>query len=331
MPWLFLSEMRSETLLLIFMGILLISTGVFFVPANFSSNSVCIFLIFASFCFRCLFAIDELGAYTAILAITSCIIVLLSLRGLHLNFMQQMELEHTNQALIEEAHRANQTKLKFLSTASHDLRQPVYSLSILLDVFSNRYKTHDKKLTCLMNASLSSMQGMLSSLLDFSKLDAGEMKPVLSSVNINELVQDLKTEFKVQLDESQNRFLNDTHNIQIKTDREMLNSILRNLISNSTHYCKNKLIEVKTKIEGESLLLTVKDQGSGIPELQREKIFNEFYQLKDARASNEEGLGLGLSIVKRLCDLLGYAISVESNDNGTEFVILIPYNQPFKA
>lgn len=324
LPWVFLNNPSTETLLFVTLATLVVCSGVFFVPSNFKSSAICIVLIFSSFSFRCLSLSDELGFYSSMLVLGAGVIILLSLNGLHRSFLKRVEVEVMNHQLVEQARKANEAKSNFLSTASHDLRQPVHSLSILLEIMAEKYSKNDSKLIGLMNTSLLSMKTMLSSLLDLSKLDAGVLEPHLQDVNLLSLVNRLVDEFDVQLGEKGNRIEVDIDDFSLHTDIGMLESILRNLISNANRYCVDEVIVVHGLALTEVYKLSIIDNGCGIPKEHQDKIFQEFFQVGNPQRDHQHGLGLGLTIVKKLCDLLQYGIELESNQNGTTFALQMP-------
>ena len=238
---------------------------------------------------------------------------------------EQIKLNERLQIALENEAIANQAKTRFLAAASHDLRQPLHSLSIFsaalemqkLDEKSKSISTHMKK-------ALSILSSQLDSLLDISKIDAGVLDIKLKDISHNELMSSLYNEFKtVAKDKNLSLELNQDDDIYIFTDAVQYERIVRNIISNAIKYTDKGKVKFHAIIEKNCCVLRISDTGKGIAETEQEKVFEEFYQLNNKNRNTESGLGLGLSIVKRLAKILDIRISMTSKSNvGTEFVII---------
>jgi len=253
-------------------------------------------------------------------------------------------------AARRDAERANAAKTRFLATASHDLRQPIHALGLFFANLVDRVREAETQpLIKQIEDSIQSIDGMLSALLDISKLDAGVIRPNVGPVAVAELFKRLETEYRSHginlfgtLRERRrfrrqdagrhafNREAGSTLRMRssqavVQSDPAMLERILRNLISNALRYTRNGRVLVSARRRGDRLRIEVYDTGPGIPEDQLDNIFLEFHRLGDPGRDRHQGLGLGLAIVNRLVTLLGHEIEVRSRlGHGSRFSIAVP-------
>jgi len=235
-------------------------------------------------------------------------------------------------SLRKDAESANTAKSKFLAAASHDLRQPLHALTFFteaLEIDKDSPKQH--RLVENIKHSVNVMESLFNALLDISKLDAGIVQPNMTSFSLDDFIQSIYNEFSVSNSRNDIQFdyINSasTDDIQliVKSDVILLESIVRNLVSNAFRYTRQGRIWLKLASLEDALLLEVGDTGVGIPENQLDNIFEEYYQLANPDRDREKGLGLGLAIVKRLVNILQLGIEVSSKINqGSRFVITIP-------
>ncbi|MDZ7643103.1 MAG: PAS domain-containing sensor histidine kinase [Woeseiaceae bacterium] len=228
-------------------------------------------------------------------------------------------------AARHEAERAHKANTAFLAAASHDLRQPVQALSLLNGAL--RRTVSDplaKDMVTSQQQSLDAMTNLLNSLLDISRLDAGAIQPELEEFPARRLVDRLSAEFARQARQKQLRFSAERHDATIRSDPNLLAEIIQNLVSNAIRYTERGDVTMRCREEGDALCIDVIDTGIGIPPEQLEDIFREFHQLKSP-GGRTEGFGLGLAIVRRLADLLGHEIRVESEPGkGSCFTVVAP-------
>jgi PAS domain S-box-containing protein len=228
----------------------------------------------------------------------------------------------TEQGLIE----ANRAKSRLLAAASHDLRQPVQTLT-LLNQAALRHAGPNARLVEILRQqqrALDTISQLLASVLDVSKLDSGAVKPAIVECAIGDVLDRLRSDFEPLADEKGILLVIDPTAEGARTDPELLRRLLGNLLSNAIRYTPKGRVHVATEPKGHALAIAVRDTGIGIPPHEAGKIFDEFYQV-DRGAQRPEGLGLGLSIVKRLAQLLGHEIGVESVvGEGTAFTVTLP-------
>ncbi len=224
------------------------------------------------------------------------------------------------------AEQANLGKSRFLAAASHDLRQPLQTLSLLRGILAKRTKDQSgARLIAKLEETLSAMSGMLNTLLDINQLEAGIVRPEVVEFPINGMLDRLKTEFAYHVTTKQLGWRVVPCGLAVCSDPRLLEQTLRNLLSNAVKYTERGKILLGCRRRGDKLRIEVWDTGIGIPAGQLEPIFEEYHQLDNAARERSRGIGLGLSIVKRICDLLGHAIDVRSwPGSGSLFAIEVP-------
>ena len=225
-----------------------------------------------------------------------------------------------------EAERANSAKSRFLAAASHDLRQPLQSLTLLRDLLG-RVVVEDRAQALLarFDQTLGAMSGMLNTLLDINQIEAGTVQPHPVVFPVSDVLERLRGEFDTL---AQGRGLS----LRIvpcaglvHSDPHLLEQMIRNLLGNAIKYTRQGRILLGCKRAGDVLRVEVWDTGIGIAADELQAIFEEFHQVSSAPADSERGLGLGLSIVQRLGVLLGHAVGVRSvPGKGSVFAISLP-------
>ncbi len=229
----------------------------------------------------------------------------------------------------QDAERANCAKSKFFAAASHDLRQPLYAMSLFLPLLSKRVRARgSREIIEAIKGSCDAMGQLLDALLDLSKLDAGIVQPELKPVAAGALIKRLGTEFAPQAQDKGLELRVMPAELSVTTDPTLLSSILRNLLSNAFRYTLKGRVLFGARRRGSRLRFEVWDTGVGIAEDQIEDIFQEFYQVGNPERDRTQGLGLGLAVVARLSTLLGHAVDVRSvPGKGSMFAIEVPMTQ----
>lgn len=224
-------------------------------------------------------------------------------------------LECSNEALIEakdEAERANLSKTRFLAAASHDLLQPLNAARLSISVLSELQKSDDaRRLAGRVDQSLQTIEDLIKTLLDISKLDAGVVTPDFQFFPLDEVLTRLEASFAPLAGAKQLTFDVLRSGLLVHSDPLLLQRVLQNLISNAVRYTKQGGVSVSVLRRGSDCLIDVVDTGCGISENERETMFEEFYRGTAAAKSDHAGLGLGLSIVQRTVQALGHGLEVE--------------------
>lgn len=226
----------------------------------------------------------------------------------------------------DKANQANRDKSRFLAATSHDLRQPLHAANLFYELLSE--KIHQpEQLEDLHNLgrSLNSLNSLLSLMLDISKLDAGIIEPQKVNFDLALLLDKLTHQFALQADSKGLTFSVQAQSQQIFSDPALLELVITNLLVNALKYTHRGSVSVFTQRRGDSLALHIRDTGIGIPLKHQGDIFNEFFQLDNPERDKHKGLGLGLSIVKRIMELLGHPLGLTSRPGlGSEFILSFP-------
>lgn len=242
----------------------------------------------------------------------------------------QIQNQSLNKALENErntAIEANVAKSKFIATASHDLRQPLHAVNIYLDLFDlNKLPSKERINFLQIRKSIQTLNSMFKSLLDLSKLDAGSADKLEKPFELLDLVSFLSNTY-TPIAKSKNLVLHfDFLNMGVNGDKLLLQQLLGNLISNAIQYTTTGSALVRFTSHNNCLQVVIEDTGCGINSDLLDKIFDEFFRV-DGTRNMHDGLGLGLSIVKRLCKLSDTEISVKSTPgSGTTFSLQTKYS-----
>lgn len=251
------------------------------------------------------------------------------------SFKDTLQLRFSNLDLIaklqeqkDEAERANSAKSKFLASASHDLRQPLYALNLfaaVLDESVTDEKT--RKTVSQIRSSVDALQEQFDTLLDISQLDAGTLSAEKKNFFLSDVVGRLANTYSVQVEKKGLALTFENFSYTIFSDMKLIEQILGNYLSNALRYTTHGSITMRCTEEDGTLSVEVADTGKGIPAESIEDIFGEFEQLDNNERDRQKGFGLGLSIVKRAAKLLEHKIHVESEPGkGSVFSIIIDGN-----
>jgi PAS domain S-box-containing protein len=238
---------------------------------------------------------------------------------------QRRRMEQEIIAARQAAERAQKANTAFLAAASHDLRQPVQALSLLNGALRRTVK--DERALEMIESqehSLTAMTNLLNSLLDISRLDAGVVTPEIEEFPMQRVIDRLSAEFGRQASHKGLEFSSEPCAATVRSDPNLLSEIIQNLVSNAIRYTNSGSVQMICECLGDMCRLEVIDTGIGIEADQLEAIFQEFHQTKTP-GSSTEGFGLGLAIVRRLADLLGHDVGVESEPGkGSMFYVSVP-------
>ena len=239
---------------------------------------------------------------------------------------QNEDLVKRLQAQVELAARASQDKTRFLASAVHDLRQPLHALGLFCAALDQRlHDIPERPLVKNMLASIEALDSSFGAMLDISRLDAGVVRPALQSFPIRDVFRRLYQQFGGDAE---------THDISLRfraarrvvvSDPQLLERVLSNLVQNALRYTRQGGVLVAARRHGSDVALEVWDTGVGIVAEKLELIFEEFYQIDNPERDRSRGLGMGLAIVRRLCDLLSHPLVLRSTPGrGTLFRVVVP-------
>jgi len=240
--------------------------------------------------------------------------------------IENVRLFEALQVRTRELGEANRAKSHFFAAASHDLRQPLHALGLLVDRLLGRVKAVERsRVVKQIHAAVSAMDELFNELLDISKLDAGVLTPTISDFPIAHLFKRTESTFAATARKKGLSFRIVSNSAWVRSDSILLERILLNLVSNAVRYTISGGVVVGCRRRGRQLRIEVWDSGPGIPKDQHQNIFAEFHQLGGPQHERRSGLGLGLAIVDRLCRLLDHQIELTSTlGSGSRFSIIVP-------
>ncbi|MEM7666255.1 MAG: PAS-domain containing protein [Pseudomonadota bacterium] len=230
------------------------------------------------------------------------------------------QLSEANDALAQ----ATRSKTRFLAAASHDLIQPLNAARLFASALGEEVEgeVHLSRLVKDLDGSIVSADRLIRALLDISKLDSGGVEPKLEPVAIDHVLDEVAREFAVQAEAKGIELRRVRTSAWAVTDRALLTSVLRNLISNAVRYTTSGGVLIGVRRAGDKILLCVHDTGRGIAEDDVERIFDEFQR---GVSTDREGLGLGLAIVRRTTRLLDVHVETRSElGRGSRFALHMP-------
>jgi PAS domain S-box-containing protein len=233
------------------------------------------------------------------------------------------------QALAEAkecAEKANLAKSRFLAAANHDLRQPLQAMRLLLESLSLlQLEPRAAEVVEDMKEAMQFMEGLLSALLDISKLEAGSVVPKKTHFHVVPFLHRLRVQFRATAKDAGKQIRVFTTNAVLHTDPMLLARILHNFVTNAIRHARGDRILVACRYAKGYRRIEVWDDGPGISEDQRDKIFEEFYQIGNPARNLNQGLGLGLAITSRIAKLLDLPITVRSRPGcGSVFSVDVP-------
>ena len=253
------------------------------------------------------------------------------------NELEQKVAERTHDLSVSEAklekalekeRELNELKSRFVSMASHEFRTPLTSIlasSDLIKIYNQRGDLEkQKKHIDRIKSSVNNLTSILNDFLSLEKLESGRIPFIPVPVELDDFIHETLEE--ILLIASQGQTIHHSHQGKptVNIDPHLVKNILLNLLSNALKYSPNgEDVELNTRHTKGCFIIEVKDQGIGIPKEEQEKMFNRFFRATNA--TNIQGTGLGLTIVKQYLDLMDGEISfVSEADEGATFTVEIP-------
>ena len=246
------------------------------------------------------------------------------------------ELAEQNSALAaakEAAEQATAAKSRFLAAASHDLRQPLHALILFARALSRRVQSDEaQRLVRQMEEALASLRTMFDALLNISRLDAGLVSPQMVTFDIGQHIEKISAGFRAEANARGLEFRMRTTRASVTTDAAILESMVRNLVPNALKFTKAGGVLLSTRRRGNRIAIEIYDTGPGIPAADADTIFQEFHRTRHQAVGPNDGLGLGLSIVRRYARLLGVDVTMRARPgHGTCFRLVLPATDPVPA
>jgi len=239
-------------------------------------------------------------------------------------------LERTNDELMtarDASERANRVKTRFFTAVGHDLLQPLHAARLSASALAEPTgSAHQRRLADRIEHALTSIEDLLRSILDISKLEAGVMSPSLRPVPLDELFASLALDIEPLARDKSLSLTWRRSRLAVTSCPLMLRRILQNLIANAVQYTQRGGIKLAARRRGSEVRIEVWDTGPGIPRSERETIFEEFQRGANIDGPAIGGFGLGLSIVQRMADALNHPVGLCSRvGHGTRFSISAPF------
>lgn len=296
---------------------------------------------------RMLFDPGPARVYLAIPGVIVFVVLLSFGRTVNRLFAESLAKRFENLDLIDELRRqkaiaeqaqhdaeaANSAKTQFFAAASHDLRQPLHALGLFATALYEKIQDPEVlNVVKSINASVSALEGLFNELLDIAKIDSGVIKPVLESFRLEEMFARVRNDFATEASAKGLRLSVTGEALVVRSDVVLLERIVRNLLSNAVRYTSAGGIDLSARPVNGAVAIEIRDTGIGIRPEDRERVFEEFFQVENPGRTSSKGLGLGLSIVRRLCGLLGYELRLLSEYNqGSTFSFEVPAGMEFAA
>ncbi len=251
-------------------------------------------------------------------------------------YQQLFASQFSNNTLIKhlekqkkQALKINQEKAYFIASANHDIRQPVHALNLLIDALQKQnLSEQNNSIVLSMKKSLSVLKNYLISMLDMARIESKtiEIQPI--PVNLKSMLAEIQFNFNDIALENNIIFKTRAVNTTVNLDHTIMSTVLAHLIHNAFKFSQNKKVLITAKIIQNQIRFQVIDTGKGIKFSDQATVFDDFQQLKDEKPLSKQGLGLGLSISKKMLALLSGSIHVQSiPGKGSCFSVFIPLNQ----
>ncbi|MCC7100943.1 MAG: hybrid sensor histidine kinase/response regulator [Rubrivivax sp.] len=246
----------------------------------------------------------------------------------NLDLLRQLSNERTRLAQARDlAVRTDLSKSRFLAAASHDLRQPLQSLSLNIGALQRLVPAGDcHDIADEIAEGTDTLRRMLDALLDISMLESGSVAPHLQAVALDRFVHAVCARMRPAAEARGLRLDGDCPpGLVVHSDPEMLRRVVSNLVDNALKFTTRGGVALDVQADGERVALRVRDTGCGIAPADQARVFEDFEQLHNPARSREHGHGLGLGIVRRLSRLLGIELRLQSTPGvGSSFELLLP-------
>jgi signal transduction histidine kinase len=232
-----------------------------------------------------------------------------------------------------KADAANRDKTRFFAAASHDLLQPLNAARLYTSTLVERAGgTGLDELAHSIEASLTAVEEIMAALLDISRIDAGALKPAVVPFQVRDLIKRIDVEFAPLAIKKEISLKLVSTSLSAVGDRSLVGRIIQNLVSNAIKYTRpGGKVLVGARVRGQRVRFDVIDTGIGFNKDQHALIFAEFSRLEHG-ARMAQGLGLGLSIVRRLVSALGLTLELDSREGrGSRFSLYLPYYKSVKT
>lgn len=286
---------------------------------------------------------DEISSLSNRLILSSILFVLvlgifmwktleiMAIQPLQKEINERIKVEKELKTARDQALQASRHKSEFMANMSHELRTPLNSIigftSIVKEGLAGPVNEEQKKQLELVFTSSEHLLGLINSILDLAKVEAGKYEAIKTSFNLDLLLEELSSVLKPLADEKSLAFIimSGCKTGEIYTDRNMLSQILINLLSNAIKFTEQGTITLDCQQQADNLVVRVTDTGIGISPDSLEEIFDAFKQVDSGTTRRYQGTGLGLSISQHFARMLNGRLDVESQPGkGSTFTVTLP-------
>ena len=238
----------------------------------------------------------------------------------------RQQIEEALRLAKEKAEETDKLKTKFLAAASHDLRQPLNSALLFLEaVEGSGLPSKERDYLNKTRVALGSLNSLLVSLLDVTKLDSGMIEPHINHFQVADVLNPLADEYAELSSNSSLSFRHVKSSAVVRSDQHLLETVIRNLVTNAIRYTPSGKVLMGCRRLAQKVRICVYDTGVGIPPEELDRIFEAYYQSSNPGVTQATGMGLGLSIVDRISALLSIELHVVSKPGtGSMFAVDVP-------
>ena len=234
--------------------------------------------------------------------------------------------------LRRETQEQSRLRSRFFTAANHDIRQPLQAIGIYIQLLRKSDDPKTQAIVEQLSKTTQGLQTLVGQILEVSKLETGHTKVNIEPLKLSTLLEELALEFEPIAKDKGLNFRLKNLDVNVCTDAQLLTRAIRNLITNAIAYTeKGEIVLAARRVGGRRVSICVVDSGIGIEKAEQKKIFDTFYRSENTR-SQVEGYGLGLSIVKVICDQLQLKLSLGSHPGrGSIFRIELPIHEAEQA
>nr|WP_253938673.1 hybrid sensor histidine kinase/response regulator [Hahella sp. HN01] len=213
-----------------------------------------------------------------------------------------------------------------MAAASHDLRQPLYAVSLLTDTLSYQPLGETaQEIVSKQRQAIEVLRTLFNNLLDLSRFEAGKFQPNMKALSLEEVMRPLEAEFQPLCQAKGLAWRCSYTRVSLYSDLELLSRLLNNLISNAIRYTHKGEVSVDAAVDGRRVTFTISDTGPGIERDDQVRIFEDFVQLNNPSRNRDKGIGMGLAIVRRINEILDAGLTVQSSPGkGSRFSFYAP-------
>ena len=271
----------------------------------------------------------------AFLVLTLLVYLLGLSRDIYRAFAVNQNTNAMLQLELEKAQHINEAKSRVFASASHDLRQPLQSITLLSHKLSdlNIVDSERKSVAATIESCVEHLSEELDMLLDISNLESDVQTNNPEIVDLGDVIVNLADLYTpVAIAKGIELKVVANHSVAVRADRVLLTRLLRNLLDNALKYTSEGEVEIKLGRDSVDAIVDITDTGQGISEQDQALIFDEFYQAGNPERDRKKGLGLGLSVVTKILPLVGGRLSVESELHvGSQFRLQLPASEEIRA